>query len=227
MTNLRDPVRRSELCASCHIGNYSQGKVITHAMYAAGHPPLPGFEPASFGQQQPRHWKYRRETLHAPDLVNRKVNPSATDDLEQTQLVAAGGLVVLRESIRLFADQAGAAIANHEAVAWPALARFDCAACHHDLQSGGSAPWRQTRGFPGAPGRPASPAWPLALVPLALEAGDPSHAQDRTAQWNRNLDMFRTALAVQPFGEPDRIAAAARRWSAGQTTCSMICGICQ
>ena len=41
---VRDPVRRTELCLSCHLGSTSENKMVTHAMYAAGHPPLPGFE---------------------------------------------------------------------------------------------------------------------------------------------------------------------------------------
>ena len=51
MNDLWDPVRRAETCASCHIGNYAQGKVVTHAMYAAGHPPLPSFEAATFSER--------------------------------------------------------------------------------------------------------------------------------------------------------------------------------
>ena len=32
------------MCLSCHLGNAREGRVVTHEMYAAGHPPLPGFE---------------------------------------------------------------------------------------------------------------------------------------------------------------------------------------
>jgi hypothetical protein len=57
MVNLRDPVRRAELCMSCHVGNAAEGKVVTHAMFAAGHPPLPPFEVATFSQNMPQHWR--------------------------------------------------------------------------------------------------------------------------------------------------------------------------
>ncbi len=147
MTDLRDPVRRTEICASCHIGNHSQGKVITHAMYAAGHPPLPSFEPAAFGDRQPRHWQSLREKLLVPRRAQRHIPPPDSNRLEQTQLVAAGGVVVIRESMKLFADQAAAANTDLKSAPWPDFARFDCQSCHHDLQSGSSAPWRQTRGF--------------------------------------------------------------------------------
>ena len=65
MTDLWDPVRRAETCASCHVGNHDEGKVVTHAMYAAGHPPLPGFETATFGDLEPRHWQYLSEKTPA------------------------------------------------------------------------------------------------------------------------------------------------------------------
>ncbi len=55
MTDLWNPVRRSALCASCHIGNLDEGKFVTHEMYAAGQPPLPGFEVSTFSDAQPRH----------------------------------------------------------------------------------------------------------------------------------------------------------------------------
>jgi hypothetical protein len=57
MKDVRDPETRSKLCMSCHIGNADEGKVVTHAMFAAGHPPLPPFEVATFSQNEPQHWR--------------------------------------------------------------------------------------------------------------------------------------------------------------------------
>src|SRR5262245_17776858 len=57
MRDLRDPVIRAELCMSCHIGNADEGKVVTHAMMAAGHPPLPPIEMATFAKNEPQHWR--------------------------------------------------------------------------------------------------------------------------------------------------------------------------
>jgi nitrate/TMAO reductase-like tetraheme cytochrome c subunit len=56
-TNVRDGVIRSELCASCHVGSVAEEKFVRHEWYAAGHPPLPGFEFAAFAAQMPAHWK--------------------------------------------------------------------------------------------------------------------------------------------------------------------------
>src|SRR5262249_1340532 len=61
MTDLWNPATRAELCSSCHIGNVKEGKFITHAIYAAGHPPLPNIEFAAFCEEMPRHWEYLRE----------------------------------------------------------------------------------------------------------------------------------------------------------------------
>ena len=39
---------RAKLCSACHVGNVEDGKLVTHEMYAAGHPPLPGIEIVAF-----------------------------------------------------------------------------------------------------------------------------------------------------------------------------------
>jgi hypothetical protein len=57
----RAPVVKAQMCASCHVGNLAEGKFVRHEWYAAGHPPLPSFELASFEAQMPRHWKSLRE----------------------------------------------------------------------------------------------------------------------------------------------------------------------
>src|SRR5262249_1588918 len=51
LADLWTPSKRAALCASCHVGRIQQGepdKFVTHEMYAAGHPPLPSFEAATF-----------------------------------------------------------------------------------------------------------------------------------------------------------------------------------
>lgn len=219
MTDLWDPVRRAETCASCHLGNVAEGKVLTHAMYAAGHPPLPSFEAASFSDAQPRHWEYLREKLSVPGRAERVRPPVDPDHREQTELVLVSGLLTLREAMRLFAAEATATEAAAGVGAdplgphWPDFARYDCAACHHDLRSNS---WRQRRGFPGAPGRPPAPEWPLALVWLGFDnpAGDPA-----AARLDELLTAFHDAVAARPFGDRDESAAAALRvaeWADGR-----------
>ena len=55
--DVRSPASRMRMCLSCHLGDVEQGRVVTHAMYAAGHPPLPSFELKSFADMMPPHWR--------------------------------------------------------------------------------------------------------------------------------------------------------------------------
>jgi hypothetical protein len=204
MTDLWDSVTRATKCASCHIGNPDEQKVVTHAMYAAGHPPLPGLETATFSDAQPRHWDYLREKK--PRIqANLGFNPAKH---EQAELVAASGIVALRESMNLHATQArqGGLVKQPE-THWPDFARFDCYACHHDLQV---PSWRQARGYSGAPGRPSAPTWPDVLVRLGITVADPDGARGRAAQFDRAVATFHEALGGRPFGDRDRSAAAAQ-----------------
>ena len=43
--------------------------MVTHEMYAAGHPPLPGFEIATFCSQMPPHWESAAENCGAGQAV--------------------------------------------------------------------------------------------------------------------------------------------------------------
>ena len=55
--DVRTPSSRARMCLSCHLGDAEQGRLVTHTMYAAGHPPLPGFELKSFADMMPPHWR--------------------------------------------------------------------------------------------------------------------------------------------------------------------------
>ena len=131
MTDLWDPVRRVEVCASCHVGNFKEKKVITHAMYAAGHPVLPSFEPATFSEFQPKHWQYLREKAA---VRQARLQPFDRLNLEHAELASISGPILLRESMRLFALEAKASRDDPERAAWPDFARYDCRACHHELK---------------------------------------------------------------------------------------------
>jgi hypothetical protein len=210
LRDLWDPAKRAALCASCHVGDAAEGKVVTHAMYAAGHPPLPGLEVAAFSDAMPRHWEYLAEKK--PEVQKILGYDPKRSDLERTQLVVYAGLVVLRESMRLLAEEAetGAAARDPEK-RWPELAQFDCYACHHDLKS---KSWRQERGYPGTPGRPNMRPWPTALVGLGtLQAAGNDQAVEKTvaAGFQDRLGALTAAFDARPFGEPKHVAESARK----------------
>ena len=199
MTDLWDPARRTRLCASCHVGNARDGKVVTHAMYAAGHPPLPSFEIATFSDAMPRHWQYLSEkTPQAKQLLG--YNPAI---LEKTQLLVMGGIAELEASMNLLADDARRCTQARDTDSRLLdLASFDCYACHHDLKT---PSWRQLRGYSGKPGRPQFRHWPTALAKLALAVGQESE-RSRFQQLEKNLHA---AFDSRPFGEPAQVLVLA------------------
>lgn len=124
MFDVRDPVKRAELCASCHVGNAAEGKVVTHAMYAAGHPPLPGFQTAGFCNNLPPHWRGLKDVRYlqtAPPEVQKRYH-FGDAAFEQTRLVRASEAVCLRTMARLLANRANFTALGpekHAAGSWP------------------------------------------------------------------------------------------------------------
>jgi hypothetical protein len=200
MLNVRDPVQRTEMCLSCHAGSVKEGKVVTHDMYAAGHPPLPSIEVAFFSDEMPRHWRYIKEKTRAqPELKDlyRNVLKIDPDELEKTKLVALGGVVALRTSMQMLEDQS-----DETHYPQPELAAYECYACHHDLKY---PSWRQQRGNKG---RPAMREWPAALVEAALGLAADSELSRRFQDEQRQL---RQAFDARPFGDRKQIAAHAHQ----------------
>jgi hypothetical protein len=201
MTDLWNPILRTALCTSCHVGNAEQGKFVTHEMYAAGHPPLPGFEPAYFSDAMPRHWQYLREK----NPVVQKDQQFDGKEKEQTKLALVGVAVSLAESMRVLAQQCETAMQGKQGLD---LANFDCYACHHDLKADSR---RQKSGFVGRPGRVPTRPWPTVLVRLAIEhaADDKAQADALTTELDSDLKQLRNGFDARPFGEPTAIKKAA------------------
>ncbi len=186
--DVRNPVERTKLCVSCHIGNVAEGKFVTHEMFAAGHPPVGMFEVETALNKMPPHW--RSVTNQTPDEVRKFVH---YQPLNRTRSVALEGLVELRSSIANFADAAAqlrkpgaqardadgtASLARPASVADFAL--YDCSACHHELVVPSR---RQEQGY-GAltPGRPTPQYWstPLAEVGHALATSGGGNGRSTT-----------------------------------------------
>lgn len=197
MHDLRDPVRKAENCLSCHLGDASSGKLITHAMYAAGHPPLPAFDMESFGKAMGPHWK--RVWKKSPQIQQEAAEKGyRTESASESQRSLIGALVALRRTAALvdgyaakLADQVTTSRASEHP--WPELALYDCQACHHELRVPSG---RQEAGYGGSvPGRPPLVRWPRGLAGVALaEAGQPTDVDALLAPWAASLD-------VRPFGE--------------------------
>jgi Cytochrome c554 and c-prime len=207
--DVRSPVARTRMCASCHVGNADAGRIVTHEMYAAGHPPLPGFEVETFIEQEPQHWRdfaQKREAVRQEflDKTGRTWDPA---DLHETQDLLIGALVNLSEYLKLTAHLADSSVKLPVArPEWPELAQFSCYACHHELQV---PSWRQERGYWLVPGRPTPHEWPFAL----LQAGSQAAGQTR-AEVDQQLSLLAEPLNAQPFGSPQALSGAARRVAA-------------
>lgn len=238
MIDVRNPIKRAEQCFGCHIGNAAEGKIITHEMYAAGHPPLPSIEIESFAAQMPRHWRYLDEkvadakTKHAGSeadalpfalfdeflrenhrYLNAEEEASKETILAHNHRAAAvvlGGVATLRESIKIMRDLSATDQPTKQA--WPELANFDCRACHHELTT---PSWRQNERTSSIPGRPFIPSWPTALVRLAIR-----HVSSDRASYDKKLVEFQAKLAAvqlelrrSPFGSPSRVHSASSELS--------------
>ncbi len=73
---------------SCHVGNATQGKVVTHPMFAAGHPPLPPIEVASFSKNEPQHWRDPRDVPFLA-ILREVAELKETDMMLRSQAVEA------------------------------------------------------------------------------------------------------------------------------------------
>jgi hypothetical protein len=197
MTDLWDPVKRTKTCASCHIGDADPEKhrLVTHDMYAGGHPPLPAFETAVFCNSLPRHWQLMNEKTPEMQKAQYQWDPT---ELEQTKLVVAGGAAAFREAINLLAQKAEQAEKGNQVLDF---ALFDCAACHHDLHQ---PSWRQERGYNGAPGRPGPRSWSAAVMDLCnwQAAGmDKERDQKFAADLKTGVASLYQSFGRRPFGD--------------------------
>jgi hypothetical protein len=189
MTDTRNPVKRTERCLTCHLGN--QEKFVDHEMIAAGHPDL-YFELDSFSAVMPRHWKVPREK--GPG------EPAEDGSWTGVREWSTGQAVQLRAALERLAGRT-------KGNAWPEYSEMDCFACHHVLTTPEQS-WRQTRGYPGR--RPGDAPWNASRYAvfrhIALQA-DSGTAQE--------LDRLLAQLSQQMSGRnPDRDAVALAATSA-------------
>jgi len=206
--DVRSVIPRTKICVSCHVGNAELGRVVTHEMYAAGHPPLPPFELQTFEQQMPKHWKeYSEKPAALRQEFETRTGAAPADPAEiKARELLVSALITWSESLKLTADLAEQkAPADLVRSAWPEFAQFDCYACHHDLKHDG---WRQQAQVKGRPGRPRLIPWPATLAELAWQVGS-TNANEPATPLSGLLQVQQATVSV-PFGETPALITAAR-----------------
>lgn len=224
LLDVRHPVTRAQVCLSCHLGSSSEGKILTHDMYAAGHPPLQNFEVEAFVAGMPYHGVLIEEKTKSEPTAHQDWHKAG--DFYRTRSALTGGIVALRMQVQLMLDETawlnaanedaakrGAAAAPAEVLGerhrprWPELAHFNCASCHHELAADRAVP---DRAGVGAPGRPMLRTWPTVLYEVAMvgsgletAAGEPSG--------DAILKPLENALGANPFGSQHTGHAQVRR----------------
>ena len=109
-----DPVARTRLCLSCHLGD--RQKFVDHRLMGAGHP-RQSFEVALFSILQPYHWE------PDDDYISR--GKQAPNDVK---LWAIGQAVAVDEIMDAMLDP------NRNTLGlFPELVLYDCQACHHGI----------------------------------------------------------------------------------------------
>lgn len=124
-----DPVKRAELCLSCHMG--TRDRMITHRIMGAGHPRL-AFELDTFT------WLGRPHYAIDKDWIERKGEWNGVRDWAVGQGVAATNLI----------DQLTDPKAGWQGI-FPELVLFNCYACHKRMSDKSWGPRQGTGLGPG------------------------------------------------------------------------------
>lgn len=156
-----EPVARAQMCLSCHQG--SRERPMTHAIMAAGHPPLL-FELDTFSTLEPYH-----HDIDA-DYVERKGVQDPARNWAVGQAVAAERLL------------GALAAGRHVNGLMPELAFFDCDACHHSMKAGR---WHAERTGGGEPGLVPLADSAIVLLGAWVRTVDPALAERWQAGWSR------------------------------------------
>jgi hypothetical protein len=176
-------------------------------MYAAGHPWLPPFELGTFLENEPMHWA-------TPDKLPGIAMLGTGDQVKYFRAKAGEDYIARHTAVGAIAslkmEMEQLVVGARAATPGTTLdyARFDCAACHHELLIDGNGSPRQ-RAFKGksyVPGRPPLKSWTAALPDVVVEAlGDPA----KRAAFDQAFRKVQAAATDKPFGNPALLATAA------------------
>ena len=148
-----DPVKRAELCLSCHFGD--ETKFVTHRIMGAGHPRL-DFELDTFTATQPAHFEIDK------DYRKRKTVSNGI------QTWAIGQAIALQRRFDALLDK------ENSGGIFPELVLFDCQACHHSLMT---QKWQPRPGTGLGPGVIRFDDSNLLMLQIILTSIDPNKGE--------------------------------------------------
>ncbi len=167
MNDLREPLTKARLCLSCHVGDPGSGKVIPHAMYAAGHPPLATIDLTESSRLFPKHWLNADKTPYIRQVrpqIQRDGYHFVEGEFKSTRNVLVSALAQLDSEMTAF----GSSRSKGTLVDF---ARYECASCHRELPAVSDAIWHQRVMGTSTQGRPNIPLWPNHLITLGFVGG--------------------------------------------------------
>jgi len=157
-----DPVKRAELCLSCHFGD--ENKFVTHRIMGAGHPRM-SFELDTFTAIQPAHFVVDDDYRKRKQVANG------------IQTWAIGQAIALERRIDALIDPKR----GMDGI-FPELVLFDCQACHHSL----TEPRWQARPSTGlGPGVVRFDDSNLLMLRVLVSSLDPEKGADLARQTRR------------------------------------------
>lgn len=188
MYDTKDLVRRTEKCASCHIGGAD--KSVDHEMIAAGHPDLV-FDLEAFSAAMPRHWRHE-------------------DPWQNVRSWSVGQIVQLRQGLERLSQRSKGGV-------WPEYAELDCFSCHHSLTRAENS-WRQELGYANRrPGNPPWNHARYAIARHVARVAEPGAADSLDSQIQSlaaeasKLQTDRARLAGSTVALQNSLDALARR----------------
>ncbi|HLW67245.1 MAG TPA: multiheme c-type cytochrome [Gemmataceae bacterium] len=210
--DMRDPNERAKKCSACHVGNLAEGKFVTHEMYAAGHPPLPPFEVASFSRDQKMH-RNEKDVVYFGKLSDSdswRLFHYRKGESQVARQLAVGAIVTLQSAMQLLVDELKRGEVGKSDHSLD-FAHFDCYACHHDLKYQSE---RQKRRFECAPGRPQIRSGGFALTRIVAQHAAENlkldlklDGKDFTTLLKELEDVFRQ----RPFGQTGEVHGKATK----------------
>lgn len=169
-----EPMARAKLCLSCHFGESSKTKFVTHQIMGAGHPRM-SFELDTFTTIQPAHF------VVDDDYRKRKSAPSGI------QTWAVGQSLAMAAILESLVD----ANRNRQGM-FPELVQFDCHACHHQMSQEVDLRWQPRRGVGLPPGYPRVNDANLVMLRVIASRIDGGMAQRLTA---KGIDFHKAVAA--------------------------------